>query len=622
MLSIDMSAVLYCDYGGSWSTLGEEYNYIYINGAIAAQSVLSPFDAFSNNYDSIPAPRSSYNNLQIIIPTGSTYKLCNTHSPRCTTIQRWSELSASGVEAPVGGGAGSSINICSSMPYSYQLASSGSQISGRLGSAGAEYSVIMGGDSNSISGSGFNYQDYANGFNTSGITSLAYGSGLYLAASTGGRLATSVYGASWTQQTSSFGTTGIRSVIYGSGLYVAAGDCGKLATSSNGSTWTQQTSSFLTTGISGATYGNGRYLIVGASGKLATSTNASTWTPVNINWGSTGISTVAFGNNCYIIAGQGGKLATSSDGNTWVERTSSFGATGINCVIFGNSLFVAAGASGTLATSPNGTGWTQRTSSFGTTGICTLAYGNGLYYAGGISGRFAYSFDACTWNQETDFTAKFGNTVPVCSIVYGDRLLIGGGLTGEFVSGFNANYAVNLIQNSENSKLEKTCNSTIIGSVNSCLTCVCNSTIIGGSGITGTCSNTTYLSNVCATGAFFGALDQALGYNQTWQSVSRAVNTTYTNTTNKPIVASILPARGGSDQYSYIACLYVNGIIVGSSSAPSLGLAYGDAGGVNYYPWPFNSMQTIIPTGATYKLCDTLPNGECPIGISFWSELR
>ena len=482
------------------NTLPSEFNYLYINGAIAAQSIMEG--------TTFPNQNPVFDNLQVIVPTGATYRLCNTCGTRHSTIQRWSELRPSGVEAPIGGGGGSSINICPSMPYSYQLASSGSQISGRLGSAGAEYSVIMGGDSNSISGSGFNYQDYTNGFNTSGITSLAYGSGLYLAASTGGRLATSVDGASWTQQTSSFGTTGIRSVIYGSGLYVAVGDFGKLATSSNGSTWTQQTSSFLTTGISGATYGNGRYLIVGANGKLATSTNASTWTPVNINWGTTGISTVAFGNNCYIIAGQGGKLATSSDGSTWVERTSSFGTTGINCVIFGNSLFVAAGANGRLATSPDGTGWTQRTSSFGTTGICTLAYGNGLYYAGGINGRFAYSLDACTWNQERDFTGKFGITVPVCSIVYGDKLIIGGGLTGEFVSGFNANYAVNLIQNSENSKLEKTCNSTIIGSANSCLTCVCNSAIIGGSGITGTRSNTVYVDNICATGRIFGNFDQ------------------------------------------------------------------------------------------------------------------
>jgi len=582
---------------------------MYVNQQVVADGILAPYDYAGAIYENTPASWFwvTYNNLQIIVPTGATYRLCNTSSPRCSTIARWSELRPSGVEAPVGGGAGSSINICSSMPYSYQLASSGSQISGRAGISGAEYSVIVGGSLNSISGSGFSYQDYANSFGNSGVTSLAYGSGLYLAASTGGRLATSTDGNIWTQQTSSFGTTGIRSVIYGSGLYVAAGDSGKLATSSNGSTWTQQTSSFLTTGISGAAYGSNCYVIVGASGKLANSPNASVWTSRNINWGATGISTIAFGGNCYVIAGQSGKLATSTDANTWTERTSSFGTTGIHCVIYGNSLFVAAGQSGTLATSPNGTGWTQRTSSFGTTGICTLAYGNGLYYAGGISGTFAYSFDACTWNQETDFTAKFGNTVPVCSIVFGDKLIIGGGLTGEFVSGFSANYSNNLIQNATNSKLIKTCNSTILGSVNSCLNCVCNSTIIGGSGIVATGSDTVYVNNLCA-GQIFGTI----GFGQTWQSVSRAVNTTYTNTTNKPIAVSILPNKGSApDYYNQRASLYVNGIIVDqTSSLPMDGIQ-----------WPFSPMQTIVPTGATYKLCDQSIDGE-PISISFWSELR
>ena len=632
MVSVDLCGFMYYgDAFGYTNPVDPECNLAYVNGVVSTNSVLASYDTYSSpNYEFAgQTVYTSFNNLQIVVPTGATYRLCNTSSPRCSTIQRWSELRASGVEAPIGGGGGSSIDICPSMPYSYQLASSGSQISGRLGSAGAEYSVIMGGDCNSISGSGFSYQDYANSFGASGITSLAYGSGLYLAASTGGRLATSVDGASWTQQTSSFGTTGIRSVIYGSGLYVAAGDSGKLATSSNGTAWTQQTSSFLTTGISGAAYGSNCYVIVGASGKLANSPNASVWTSRNINWGATGISTIAFGNNCYVIAGQSGKLATSTDANTWTERTSSFGTTGIHCVIYGNSLFVAAGISGTLATSPNGTGWTQRTSSFGTTGICTLAYGNGLYYAGGTGGRFAYSLDACTWNQETDFIAKFGNNVPVCSIVYGDKLIIGGGLTGEFVSGFAANYSVNLIQNSETSKLVKTCNSTILNSVNSHLTCVCNSAIIGGSGITGTCSNTTYLSNVCATGTIFGALDQAIGYNQTWQSVSRALNTTYTNTTNKPIMVSIQPARNSSSTSDHCVLtmfvyLYVNGVFVQTATSDTLSLPVAQYASPQNALFTYTFIQAIVPIGATYRLCSLSlqqysQEWNC---ISSWSELR
>jgi len=75
----------------------------------------------------------------------------------------------------------------------------------------------------------------------------------------------------WTSRTSSFGADDIYRICYGNGLYIAAGTSGKLATSPDGITWTSRTSGFGGDDIYGICYGNGLYVVVGKLGKLATS---------------------------------------------------------------------------------------------------------------------------------------------------------------------------------------------------------------------------------------------------------------------------------------------------------------------------------------------------------------
>ena len=96
------------------------------------------------------------------------------------------------------------------------------------------------------------------------------------------------------------------------------------------------------------------------------------------------------------------------------------------------------------------------------------------------------------------------------------------------------------------------------------------------------------------------ALDAAsLGVGQTWQNVSasRAINTTYTNSTGKPIFIAIGKTNQPSDMR-----LDVNGIQVGYASG-----ANEDSQSKTLY--------AIVPAGATYGTVGLS-------GFVFWSELR
>ncbi|WP_244963814.1 phage tail-collar fiber domain-containing protein [Stutzerimonas nitrititolerans] len=97
--------------------------------------------------------------------------------------------------------------------------------------------------------------------------------------------------------------------------------------------------------------------------------------------------------------------------------------------------------------------------------------------------------------------------------------------------------------------------------------------------------------------------DGGLGYAQTWQDVTanRAWNTTYTNTTGKPIQVSVI-ARDVNDGNLSVS-LYVG----------SLKLA-------NYYHGAYAqaTVSAIVPPGATY-LVERLDNNDVILG---WMELR
>lgn len=103
---------------------------------------------------------------------------------------------------------------------------------------------------------------------------------------------------------------------------------------------------------------------------------------------------------------------------------------------------------------------------------------------------------------------------------------------------------------------------------------------------------------VCDTASAIGGT--SIGVGQTWQNVrpSRAVNTTYQNTTGRPIMVAIV--SGGSNETIRVSSDNTNWVVVGVSG--------------NYYA---GSAGFVVPAGHYYRV-DGNPYG----GIPHWSELR
>jgi hypothetical protein len=93
---------------------------------------------------------------------------------------------------------------------------------------------------------------------------------------------------------------------------------------------------------------------------------------------------------------------------------------------------------------------------------------------------------------------------------------------------------------------------------------------------------------------------QALGVGQTWQNVtaSRAVGTTYTNTTGRPIVVSIATTAPAP----VLSLLTVNGLTV----------SWQQVGGER------NTVSAVVPNGNTYVLGQIFGS----LSAADWFELR
>lgn len=92
-----------------------------------------------------------------------------------------------------------------------------------------------------------------------------------------------------------------------------------------------------------------------------------------------------------------------------------------------------------------------------------------------------------------------------------------------------------------------------------------------------------------------------IGVGQTWQNPSRAIGTTYTNSTGKPIVATV--------SYTCSAANSVQGFLINGATVYSGGVnTAGSSGGFSL----------IIPNGATYV---TTTNTGTMTLVS-WAELR
>lgn len=80
----------------------------------------------------------------------------------------------------------------------------------------------------------------------------------------------------------------------------------------------------------------------------------------------------------------------------------------------------------------------------------------------------------------------------------------------------------------------------------------------------------------------------AFGTGQTWQSVARGLNTSYTNSTTRPILV-IFTVRGNNNSNSYVR-FYVDGVEVGAAGSHS-----GTRDGTD------TPICAIVPVNSTYN---------------------
>jgi hypothetical protein len=232
--------------------------------------------------------------------------------------------------------------------------------------------------------------------------------------------------------------TGITGLAYGNGVYVAAasdqstyGDAGFIYYSTNGTDWYWAHQSPGAPGLNGVAFGNGvfvaaGYFYEGSQGWVQTSTNGVNWS-YQYPAGSNYLSSVAFGNGQFIVTAYPYFSATASDvffstdGVHWQDSESYFflpaGMGGAHFVngdyyIFSSGendvspdpydwlpftgpapriwapqyqLYLAVGASGAVYTSTNRSTWVTRNS--GTTNqLFDIAYGNNRFVAVGGPG--------------------------------------------------------------------------------------------------------------------------------------------------------------------------------------------------------------------------------------------
>lgn len=132
-------------------------------------------------------------------------------------------------------------------------------------------------------------------------------------------------GSNWTQVLSGSASGGLTSVAYGSGVYVAAGPAGWFS-SPDASNWTLIAAPPTTTGAP-VTYGNGRFLVFtspcsGTNCTTATSSDGKTWKDNPV---TAAHSAVAFDGTRFVSLGNAAGAATqapvytSCDGVDWVH---------------------------------------------------------------------------------------------------------------------------------------------------------------------------------------------------------------------------------------------------------------------------------------------------------------
>lgn len=250
-----------------------------------------------------------------------------------------------------------------------------------------------------------------------GCGGVVYAGGKFVAGFLSGQICTSTNGITWTAQVSGT-TTGITSVTYGNGLYLAAQIVGTtMLSSTDAVTWTTRTPSIGGNPANQVCFGAGVYVITGFAGNKY-STDLVTWT--SITPGSN-IGSMVYNGTIFVGGAASGGIRTSTDGITWAGQTSQTTST-ITSLIYTGSLHVYGTQGGGIGTSTDGITWVARTSGT-TSNINALLYDGTLYHAAGCNFTLT-STDAITWTTNTGYTAT---TSTIRSLLYaGSQYVLAG----------------------------------------------------------------------------------------------------------------------------------------------------------------------------------------------------
>lgn len=148
-----------------------------------------------------------------------------------------------------------------------------------------------------------------------------------------------------------------QSITWDGGRFVAAGSGGAVATSTDASSWHLIGGIHITDHTLFGVASDGQNLVaVGWTGAIAVSHDGQTLTMVHPGYEDGHLYDVAWGNGTFVAVGSGGRVLTSTNGDQWQEQTS--GATvDLHGVRFIDGQFVAVGDQGAALTSTDGAVW-------------------------------------------------------------------------------------------------------------------------------------------------------------------------------------------------------------------------------------------------------------------------
>ena len=169
------------------------------------------------------------------------------------------------------------------------------------------------------------------GVSDDNLIGVEYGNGMYLAISDGGMVMTSPDGIEWTRHwlgmRGNLTGEGVTSLAYGNGLFVAvARSRGFMFSSPDGTNWTRRGHSTLgSNGFMDVAFGNGMFMAVGHNpsytmGDVQLSPDGLTWTP-----GAGGIQSygpflrVDCDGPYFVLTRKDGSLMHTTDTQTWIQ---------------------------------------------------------------------------------------------------------------------------------------------------------------------------------------------------------------------------------------------------------------------------------------------------------------